>query len=289
MISSGKNSPDFNPLKDSLDRLMISLHKKESATDFCRKYQWNEMKYENAVNFLISKNYVREEKGNFIPTCMVITQKEGKGLMKKGKFIAKQIASQIIKIKPEITRLYLTTTLSGNFPFDSISFFIFSDVLLDSWQIRNVENLFLNKPRPERHGKNYYLAYIENVDKSRESFGIYGNQSGKSFRIYGNNRNNINSKSVNDKLKSLPLIDSTDDVILDKMAEVFKDPLMNTLNKNKSYIEKVYKSTNYLKEISFEEFFIWWYHFIYTSATNILSAKKELYLPHEGNFFYRMN
>ena len=36
---------------------------------------------------------------------------------------------------------------------------------------------------------------------------------------------------------------------------------------------------------SFEEFFIWWYHFIYTKVTDILAENRVLTIPKEGNIY----
>lgn len=59
---------------------------------------------------------------------------------------------------------------------------ILSDVLLDNWQINNLETRFIGAERTRRLGGNYYLSFQEQDPKSKtESFGIYGHQ----FRCYG--------------------------------------------------------------------------------------------------------
>ena len=37
---------------------------------------------------------------------------------------------------------------------------------------------------------------------------------------------------------------------------------------------------------TFDEFFIWWYHFIYTKATDIMNEKQMLEISKSGNFEY---
>ena len=91
------------------------------------------------------------------------------------------------------------------------------------------------------------------------------------------------------KLESLPVIDSTDNLTVEGIADYFKDKLINILRQHKNYIDKVYHRSGYSNEVSYEEFFIWWYHFIYTKTTDLLAEKKILSIPKEGNFFYRMN
>ncbi|HLP17184.1 MAG TPA: hypothetical protein VK470_13050, partial [Bacteroidota bacterium] len=59
------------------------------------------------------------------------------------------------------------------------------------------------------------------------------------------------------------------------------------LHKNKKYCLKMYHELGYSSEITFEEFFIWWYHFIYTQTTDVMHARALLKVPEGGNFFYK--
>jgi hypothetical protein len=77
--------------------------------------------------------------------------------------------------------------------FDQASFFVLSNVLLDSWQINAVEQRFIRAERPERSGGRYYYALLERIAASEnEAFGIYGNQfynfGDVAFGLYGNRR-----------------------------------------------------------------------------------------------------
>ena len=72
------------------------------------------------------------------------------------------------------------------------------------------------------------------------------------------------------------------------MADAFRPKLIDILIKNQKYLNDVYHDTGYANEISFEEFFIWWYHLIYTDATNILALDGTIKIPKDGNFPYMM-
>ena len=116
--------------------------------------------------------------------------------------------------------------------------------------------------RPQRHGKNYYYSLMENKATNREVFGIYGNQYEEkgdiTINIYDNNRIGITLDNSTNK------ISKSDNEILKEIAANFKPKLITIFNKETAYIKKTYQITGYENEISFEEFFIWWYHFIYT-------------------------
>lgn len=73
-----------------------------------------------------------------------------------------------------------------------------------------------------------------------------------------------------------------------KIANNFKPKLINIFLKETVYIKKIYKISGYENEISFEEFFIWWYHFIYTKATNMMNDRCLLLVPASGNFEYEL-
>jgi hypothetical protein len=68
-----------------------------------------------------------------------------------------------------------------------------SNVLLDNWQIENVETEFLKAERPLRDGRRYYYAIFEKPASQRsEAFGIYGNGGGTMGKVrlgvYGKQR-----------------------------------------------------------------------------------------------------
>ncbi len=218
-------------------------------------------------------------------------------LYEYGRLIAEQIAESVIQEIPSIKVKYLDSELSSKYDFKEWSFFLLSDVLLDNWQINNVEAEFLKKDeRPRRHGKNYYYSIMENIEYPKENFGIYGNQyhslnDSIALVVYGNNRNIVNSKIKKDKsyldslVNNAPKITNVEMEFFEQLASDFKPKLLNILTDNKRYIHSIYKKTGYENEISFEEFFIWWYHFIYTDITNILAKHNELQIPQDGNFY----
>jgi hypothetical protein len=287
MISSGNNYPDFNFSQNHLDRLMVSLHNKTSKDEFIKNYNWTSEDYDTSVAFLTTKGFVKKVDDLFVPTCMIISKVDGEELFKSGAPVSRQIADSIISLLPYLKEKYLTTNLSKNIPFDSVSFFILSNVLLDNWQIKNIESTYIKTERPLRHGKNYYYAFLESTDANTDPFGIYGNMGFKSFTVYGNNQRKVNSFKISQNLESIPLIDSSDNRILEEFADRFKGQIISILIKNNDYAIEIYNKSGYSKEVNFPEFFIWWYHFLYTEATNVISGKGLIYIPANGNFFYR--
>jgi hypothetical protein len=286
LISKGDNFPDFNEKKDSMDRFLITLHKNFSVKDFQNYTKFSNEKMENIISLLESKKWLHKVNNEYKPTIFIADAKDGELLYKYAKPISKQITKSILKNLPKIKSEFEKTDIAKTQNFKTWSFLILSNVLLDSWQIDNVEKYFLKQEiRPLRNGKNYYYEIAENTNDKIESFGIYGNQyeqiaENKYISIYGNNRNDFNETS------SKNIVSAKDNEIFKKMSRNFLPDLLKVLENNRNYAEEIYSKLGYKNEITFEEFFIWWYHFIYTQSTNELHKKKIIEIPKSGNFDY---
>lgn len=287
MISKGDNFRDFDVKKDSIDFLLFSLHENIPISSFKKKANFDDDKINDIVSFLLSKNWLHIVDGQYKPTVFIASDKDGKALYQHADPISKDIATVIENNLHKIKEQFQATDISKSQTFEEWSFFILSDVLLDSWQIDNVEKEFLKQTeRPTRHGKHYYQSIKENIDTSKESFGIYGNQmswveDSRYLSVYGNNRMNVAKETIR-----YNIVSKHDNTIYSEMALSFLPGLLGILEKHKPYSESVYRKLGYSEEISFEEFFIWWYHFIYTQATEKMAEKNIVQIPESGNFYY---
>ena len=186
-ISIGNNFPDFNISKDSMNLLLICLHNDIPITEFQKKVEFDDKKMQDIIEFLKTKNWLHEFNNEIKPSTFIATKYDGEKLYKYAKPISKNIAKKIKRKLPEIKKKFSETEISKTQSFEEWSFLILSNVLLDSWQISDVEKEFLGaSARPTRHGKNYYASIFE-LTTDREPFNIYGNQYGK-ISVYGNNR-----------------------------------------------------------------------------------------------------
>jgi hypothetical protein len=251
------------------------------------------------IQLLTDKGWLASDNKGLRPTVFIVSDEQGNELYKYGIPLATEIAHSIEEEIPSIKEKFKATGFSDKYDFDSMSFLILSDVLLDNWQIMEMEAAYLKKEnRPERHGKFYYAAIMEHADPDYEPFGIYGNQYGRIndstyMSIYGKNRIIVNERLKNDSafgdsiynaaLKLTPELYN----FFTEIAKDYRPALLKVLNEQTGYSHKVYEKSGYSDEIAFEEFFIWWYHFIYTSATDILAKRNLLVIPRDGNFYYK--
>ncbi|MFZ0280567.1 MAG: hypothetical protein WAL29_02875 [Bacteroidales bacterium] len=299
IISKGDNLPDFDRRKDSINLFLVALHQRIEPKEFQKRAGWSDELMKEKTQLLIEKGWLVSDNKGLRATIFIASDEQGKELYEYGKPLATEIAQSIEKEIPSIKDKLKATGLSDKYDFDSMSFLMLSDALLDNWQLMEMEASYLKKEnRPERHGKFYYASIMEHTNTDYEPFGIYGNQYGRindstSLSIYGNNRIIVNARLQNDPAYA----DSILNVALkltpelynfyDKIAADYKPTLLKILEENSDYSHKVYNKSGYSDQIAFEEFFIWWYHFIYTSATNILAEKKLLTIPEGGNYYYK--
>lgn len=237
------------------------------------------------ISLLESKNWLHKVNDEYKPSVFIADPSDAELLYQYAQPISKKIAQSIAEHSQSVKQQFLKTEISKKDNFQKWSFLILSNVLLDSWQIGDVEKEFLKQDdRPLRHGNHYYYQMIENADATTESFGIYGNQyqeAGDAYIcIYGNHRLDANLTTTENS------ISKTDNVIFEEMAKNYLPQLTKILESKRKYSQKIYVKLGYSKEITFEEFFIWWYHFIYTQATNEMNKKGILLIPESGNFDY---
>ncbi|MDM5239404.1 hypothetical protein QUF83_25695 [Bacillus cereus] len=73
-----------------------------------------------------------------------------------------------------------------------------------------------------------------------------------------------NSQSV------IPMFKTSDLSILNEIANTISEDLILLFKENEKPLKEYFASSRYSKEITYEEFFIWWYHFFYTKVTEEL-------------------
>lgn len=294
-ISKGNNSPNIDISKDSLDLFLIALHYKIPIKEIMHTFNWNNSTAKKHTQQLMKNELLKLNNNFYTPTIGIFPLEKGNILIEKSQKIANKIADSIKVIIPKIKEIHSQMEISKEYSFYDLSLFYISDILLDMGQIGNVEKEFLQKERPLRNGKRYYQAILEkDTTKIIEPFGIYGNQGlinndTTYIGVYGNTRTKSNI-GWNDYInKEIHYFNKKDfDTLYNKMPKVFLPTLIDILEKNKPYFERIYAELGYEKEITFNEFFIWWYHFIYSETTNKLIKDNIIKKPRNGLFYYKI-
>ncbi len=304
MISKGDNFPNFQTTKDSIHLIVVLLHEGFKLSEIREHFNWQREEFDQKIKILLDAEFIKPIKNkNYNPNIAVFSNEEGEKIRTAIDPIVTQtvdsIRSKIDSIKSRTKQI----SCLKSFDFQSISLFILSNVLLDNWQIENVEGEYLRAKRPNRHGKTYYAAYLGKPNGStKESFGIYGNQIERidSFAIarYGNLRYTPEviikkeelilaySKRSNNSDFNYPQINNECYAELSDLANYFKPALLDILLKNDKMMRNLYFNSKHSRETSYEEYFMWLYHILYSDITDELIRENLIILPKEKVSFY---
>lgn len=292
---SGYEGPKIDIKKDSLAQFLTALHYDTPLTEIERKLDWTPETTERNIDALIDNKILTKNGDLYQPALGIITVERGKLLEEKARSVAQEIANSISNSLPEIKSIHNETNISQTHDFSELSLFYLSNVILDNFQIQRVEEEFLNQERPLRNGSRYYLAIVEDdLSGNTEPYGIYGNRGlfwsdSIGVAVYGNKRTESNAGWDNYEDKNIHVFDEQDtELITHKMPDLFFPTLLDILENNRADFEATYHELNFDEEVSFEEFFIFWYHWIYTEATDVLIERNIVQMPQTDMFYYQI-
>lgn len=345
MISSGNNFPSVNVRTDRLIDVCVALHRRRTPASIAEDLALSGEELGRRLDSLLEAELVkRRPSGQCIPSFPVITLEEARWMAPGGEATA-ETARLIAAKLPEIRARAESIPGIRRAGFRQAAFLILSDVLLDNWQIGNVESLFLKAERPLRNGRRYYFALLEKLGSERsEPFGIYGNAQGGSggtqAAVYGKNRydgNTLVSISAEEcrRLFGIPkeadarrammemlarvaelartgkdrlspqeraglgklglmengelrvtVLSGAEAVALGDVAGLVTADLLGVLERRRAGLERTFERSPYQEETTFNEFFMWWYHFFYTAVTDRLAREGLLEIPASGNTTY---
>jgi len=84
------------------------------------------------------------------------------------------------------------------------------------------------------------------------------------------------------ELIRVPLLDTEGRAALSAMASLVTDDLLALLEHYRPEVTKAYEASPYAREITFEEYFMWWYHLFYTDVTDRLIFRGHIAMPAAG-------
>lgn len=292
---SGYQGPNIDIKKDSLTEFLTALHYDIPLSEIERELEWSPETTERHINDLIENKLLIKQGDDIQPNLGIITLERGNLLKEKAENVSNEIADSISAWLPEIKKIHNESHISQNHEFRELSLFYLSNVILDNFQIERVEEEFLNQRRPLRNGSRYYLAIVEDdLANKTEPYGIYGNRGlhwndSTGIAVYGNQRTDSNVGWDNYEDKNIHVFDEHDtQLITQKMPDLFFPTLLGILNRNRPGFEATFQELNFDKEVSFEEFFIFWYHWIYTEVTDVLIARDIIQEPQNEMFYYQV-
>lgn len=229
-----------------------------------------------------------------VPTLMVVTRADRERWLGVDGALVEEVSGGILRRLPQIHGAYDRLPGFRGVPFERASLFVLSNVLLDNWQINRVGERYLREPRALRDGKRYYFAMLELDPGQRgEAFGIYGNtlslRGRQGIGLYGNRRNEIDLAALSWpqlERQGAPVGSLADHQQLTALGGSLTGFLVSRLRRHEARLRRQYRESPYSDEVTWPEYFIWWYHLFYTAVTDHLVARGAITLPPSGVFVY---
>lgn len=81
---------------------------------------------------------------------------------------------------------------------------------------------------------------------------------------------------------AIPVLDERGDRALSDMAATVTEELVALLESHRTDVRGAYLASPYADRVTFEEYFMWWYHLYYTAVTDRLAAAGHIRLPESG-------
>lgn len=86
--------------------------------------------------------------------------------------------------------------------------------------------------------------------------------------------------------RTIPVLSERDEQVLDEMAALLAPDLIGLLERYRSVLMDAYLASPYGTTVSFEEYFMWWYHVYYTEVTDLLIERGVIQYPESGIVSY---
>ncbi len=240
MISSGRNYPTVNLRVNNLGDICVLLHCRIPPEQIRNYFHWSEPEFQNRLDILLREGLIKKDYSfGYLPTCLVIALEDGQRLASLSKDIERHVSRLIVSKLPRIKKRYEEIEGLKDISFTKASLFILSDVLLDNWQIGNVEKRFLKAERTLRNEMHYYFSIQQKAkDQADEAFGIYGNSyqnyGDVLVGLYGNQR----QQGINFLTLSKPQLKEWFEMKESENTEEFKQQLLKeflSFSKNSAY------------------------------------------------------
>ena len=87
---------------------------------------------------------------------------------------------------------------------------------------------------------------------------------------------------MRDGAATVPVITPDENRALSRMAAAVLPQLLALLERHQTDIRAAFDDSPYADEVTFEEYFMWWYHLYYTAVTDRLISEGHVERPGAG-------
>lgn len=167
----------LNLNQKNLREIILLLHNRIETEEIVDHFKMKKDDYDLIINTLYGQGLLKKSTdGKVIPACMVVNSENEKEIKKYTGEFGSKIAEIIIDRYKKIRDSNKLLPEFAKDSFDDEALFVLYNVLLDKWQIKNIEEKFLRAEPPLRSGERYYLLIHQKSDEVLENqFTLLGN------------------------------------------------------------------------------------------------------------------
>lgn len=231
--------------KNNLKEILVLMFNNIDDEEIKDYFDLDNNKYGELINQLFNEGLIKKnEDGKFIPACMIIDNNYRNRIINDFSVLSKNFAEIVIDRNSKIRDAYQKIGSLKNIQLEKMSDFIYFEVMLNKWQLKNIEEKFVKAEPPKRGESRYYIALQE--------------------------KDWLKSNSIT------PQINSEEEKKLFEMAKLITDDLLNQLEYNRPLLVKSYLNSVYKDQISYREWFVWVYKIIVSEVRTKLIERKYI-------------
>jgi hypothetical protein len=319
VASSAEQSPSIDMDDASNARLSLELDRGRSPESIARVLHWSLANVHAHTDALMAAQLLRQDDhGTYAPTFLTADRADAARFHAIDEPLVTRLVAAIRRRQPQLQERFMQALHIDAQQARALSLFALGDVPFDRWQVRNVRKEFLPGYPPARAGKSFYLLASEDEAGPVAAFGFYSHAEQRHGDVlvatFGCVRNAdpfgagparvldarlaaylafVQGRApastplrraglVRAGKPTLLVVSQRDYAALPAIADEFRDELLQLLMADRPKIETAWKASRYAHRVSFQEFALWWYHFLYADVIDALIRDGTIAVPDTG-------
>jgi len=301
---AGEGNP-WEVLTEDLEKVLVALHKGSTVSEIASACEIEEDKLICQLESLVKANILIYKNNRYFPDILVATEEETGTVYNRAGLSADKISKTVQSNWNIIRTAYDKLNVSQTYSLNEQGFMLVGSRILDTGVLRslaNSEELLLPapvRPTPSFPNSKYYLWIEEN---SPDKFGFgqkdielkFDNWYAVNFGSDNESRLKLEEKAVEfiesgeyenpehfAQLIGAPFLNKEDSGLWENLVMEISNKCLEELLKEKNEIRELYSSlmTSQYSQNTFDDFYCWYYHYVYPLAIKDLIENKYFQMP----------
>lgn len=303
---AGEGDP-WEVLSDDLEKVLLAFHKGFSVSEIAAAFGISERQLIEQLEPLVKANILNKTDKGYFPEILLASEREALNIYNRAEKTARKISETILSSWNKIAKSYNKLNISRTQSLNEIGFMLVGSRILDVGVLRALaknEELLLPaplRPTPSYPYSRYYLWIVEN---SPDKYGYgqkdmelkYDNWYIVNFGRDNESRTRLEEKAVEliesgkydspehfATLIGASYLNKNDSKVWENFVAEISEICLTQLLKEKEEIKELYQTikTSQYSENAFDDFYCWYYHYVYPIAINNLIIENLFEMPED--------